>query len=117
MTAGYVAAPGGRPLPVRLDTEAGSWRELVDRAGRAEAVLSAHRDFPVQSLRRELGVPGPRFETVLDPTGTADGTGDELLTVGVTPDGHRAAAAVSVGGDGRRGCGSDRGLPPAQPWS
>ncbi len=87
VTAGYVAAPGGRPLPVRLDTGAGSWRELVDRAGRAEAVLSAHRDFPVQSLRRELGVPGPRFETVLDPTGTADGTGEALLTVGVTPDG------------------------------
>ena len=67
------------------------------RARRAEAVLSAHRDFPVESLRRELGLPGPLFETVLDPAGTATATGD----------------AAAVGGrrrrDGRPRCGCATG--------
>ncbi len=36
---------------------------------RAESELLAHSDFPVDDLRRDLGLTGASFETVLDPTG------------------------------------------------
>ncbi|WP_344017197.1 AMP-binding protein, partial [Pseudonocardia xinjiangensis] len=51
---------------------------------RVESELVSHQDFPVEELRRELGVAGPSFETVLDPTGHAgefaEGT---VLRVGI----------------------------------
>jgi amino acid adenylation domain-containing protein len=69
VVAGHPATAGGRALPCRLTTEPGSWRALVRQAGRARSQLLAHRDFPVEDLRRELGVAGPSFETVLDAPG------------------------------------------------
>ena len=38
-------------------------------AQRVESELLSHQDFPVDELRRELGLTGPAFETVFDPTG------------------------------------------------
>ncbi|MFF6780683.1 amino acid adenylation domain-containing protein [Streptomyces sp. NPDC012510] len=69
VTTGYVAVPGGRPLPCRLTTEPDSWRTLVLRTHRAESELLLHHDFPVERLRRELGLPGPSTEAMFDPTG------------------------------------------------
>src|SRR5262249_61923640 len=43
-----------------------SWREVLRDAARAETELLAHRDFPVDDLRRELGLPEPLFETVFE---------------------------------------------------
>ncbi len=70
VTTGYVAAAGGRPLPCRLTAGPGSWRILLQHTHHAIAHLLAHQDFPVDDLRRELGLAEPPFETVLDPTGT-----------------------------------------------
>jgi amino acid adenylation domain-containing protein len=74
VVTGYLAAGGARPLPCRIATGAGSWRTLLLDARRAEAELLSHKDFPVEDLRRELGVRHPPFETVLDP----DGHGGDL---------------------------------------
>ena len=74
---GYVAAPGQEPLPCRLSTRGRTWLALIQDAARAEAEILQHRDVPVAALRRELGVSGPRFETVIDPIGCPD-TGLEL---------------------------------------
>ncbi|MBT2449266.1 amino acid adenylation domain-containing protein [Streptomyces sp. ISL-43] len=69
VTTGYVAAVGGRPLPCRLTTGPGSWRSLLLHTRDAIARLQAHQEFPVDELRRELGLAEAPFETVLDPTG------------------------------------------------
>jgi amino acid adenylation domain-containing protein len=68
----YVARPGGQPLPCRLATGAGSWRELLLDTCRAESQLLAHQHFGVGELRRELGLTG-RPETVFDPAEGASG--------------------------------------------
>ncbi|SDO54126.1 amino acid adenylation domain-containing protein [Geodermatophilus sp. DSM 45219] len=73
VVTGYVADDGDSPLPCRLTVSAGSWRELVRRTAALEAGMLAHRHEPVGALRAELGVPGPAFETVLDPTGAGSG--------------------------------------------
>lgn len=69
ITTGYVAAVGGRPLPCRLTTGPGSWRSLLQHTHHAIAHLLDNQDFPVDDLRRELGLTEALFETVLDPTG------------------------------------------------
>jgi amino acid adenylation domain-containing protein len=88
VTTGYVAGQGGRPLPCRLTTEPNSWRALVHDAARIEADLLAHADFPLEDLRRELGLSQPSFETVFAPTGDggdlAEGT---VLQVVIAPHG------------------------------
>jgi len=70
VVTGYVAAPGDGPVPCRLTVAPGSWRQLVLSACRVEAELLAHREFPVEELRRELGATGPSYEFVFDPVGT-----------------------------------------------
>jgi amino acid adenylation domain-containing protein len=95
VVAGY-AVPGGRVLPCRLTTEPGPWRGVVEEAARAEAELLGHADAPVDDLRRELGVAGPSFTTVLDaagggdPAGDGDLPGDAVLRVGVVDEGGPA---------------------------
>lgn len=69
ITTGYVAAVGGRPLPCRLTADPGSWKSLLLHTHHTIAQLLAHQDFPVDDLRRELGLTEAPFETVLDPTG------------------------------------------------
>jgi amino acid adenylation domain-containing protein len=70
---GYVARPDGQPLPCRLATGAGSWRELLLDTCRAESQLLAHQHFGVGDLRRELGLTGRAPETVFDPAEGASG--------------------------------------------
>ena len=83
VATGYVAAAGGRPLPCRLTTEPDSWRTLLLDAHRVESELLSHKDFPVDELRRELGLTEPPFETVFDPTGVGgDLAEDTVLRVG-----------------------------------
>ena len=78
VVTGYVAVEGGRPLPCRLTAEPDSWRTMLLGTHRVASELVSHKDFPVDELRRELGLTEPLFETVFDPTGTggelAEGT-------------------------------------------
>ena len=85
VATGYVGPQGGQPLLCRLTTEPDSWRTLLLAAHRAESELLAHSDFPVDDLRRDLGLTEPFFETVLDPTGL-DPTG--LDPTGLNPTGN-----------------------------
>ncbi|MGW6842434.1 non-ribosomal peptide synthetase [Streptomyces sp. NPDC054958] len=85
VTTGYVAVAGGRPLPCTLTIGPGSWRTLLGRTHRTVTQLLAHQDFPLDDLRRELGLVEPPFETVLDPTGAGARTAaDTALWVGIT---------------------------------
>jgi amino acid adenylation domain-containing protein len=92
VATGYVAVDGGQSLPCRIGAEPGSWRDLLKEAHRAGAEALAHRYFPVDELRSELGLDKP-FETVFDPTGGAgDLPEDVVLRVGIArADGHLVA--------------------------
>ena len=93
---------------------------LVAGAGgedaRAESELRAHAGFPVDDLRRELGLPGPSFETVFDPTGAGDADRPRRQCCGRRLPGAgrpaRAAAAVPDRRARRRVRRPDRRLPP-----
>ena len=64
-----------------------------------ESQLLAHRDFPIDDLRRELGLTEPMFETVIDPSGA----GGEL------EEGTVLAVAMSARTTGRCcGCATGR---------
>src|SRR4051812_43584367 len=92
VVTGYVAVAGGQPLPCRLTTEPDSWRTLLLDARRGESELLSHKDFPVDDLRRELGLAGPSFETVFDPTGDQnDLAEDTVLYVGISQRGGQLA--------------------------
>ncbi|MFJ8005257.1 non-ribosomal peptide synthetase [Streptomyces fagopyri] len=72
VVTGYaVAGTDAGPLPCRLTVAPRSWRRLVVAVRGAESDLLAHRDFPVDALRRESGTTGPSYEITFDPTGTA----------------------------------------------
>ncbi|HEY6944633.1 MAG TPA: amino acid adenylation domain-containing protein [Candidatus Acidoferrum sp.] len=62
---GYILERGS-PLPLRMKLELPSWRAVLLDTARAEAELLAQRDFPVDDLRRELGLSEPPFETVFE---------------------------------------------------
>jgi len=62
VSTGYAAVRGRPPLPCRLTTGPHSWRALVLETHRAESELLSHRDFPLDDLRRELGLTRPLFE-------------------------------------------------------
>jgi amino acid adenylation domain-containing protein len=100
VVTGYVPAPGRAPLPCRLTTAAGSWRAVVADTLRAESQVLAHANFPVDDLRRELGLATPAFETVFDPTGSAGAPGDPaldgdtVLRVGLLRRGGRTALVL-----------------------
>jgi amino acid adenylation domain-containing protein len=85
VTVGYLAVPGGQPLPCRLTTEPHSWRTVLLDTHRVESEVLLHKDFPVDDLRRELALTAPLFETVFDPTGDgADLAEDTVLWVAVS---------------------------------
>ena len=69
VVTGYVASPGGRPVPCRLTTEPDSWRTLIKEAHWVESELLPYQHFPVDDLRRELRLAEAPFEVVFDPTG------------------------------------------------
>src|SRR2546427_4068084 len=57
-----------------MTTEPHSWRGVLLETRRAELELLSQKDFPVDDLRRELGLTKPLFETVFDVT--SDGRGE-----------------------------------------
>src|SRR6266496_559621 len=71
---GY-AVEGRSPLLCRMTTEPHSWRAVLLETNRAESELLSQKDFPVDDLRRELGLIKPLFETVFALTA---GDGAEL---------------------------------------
>src|SRR5437660_2169472 len=84
VTTGYIAAKGDHPLPCRLTIAPGSWRTLLLVTRRVEEALLSHRDFPVEELKRELGLTGPLFETVLDLTSDGGELAEDIvLKVGI----------------------------------
>ena len=92
VVTGYVAGTDGQPLPCRLTMEPDSWRALLLDTHRVESALLWHQDFPVDDLRRELGLTGPSLETVFDPTGGGGGLAeDTVLWVGISREGDRLA--------------------------
>src|SRR6266850_5104761 len=68
VATGYAAVDGSPPLPCRMTTEPHSWRGVLLETHRAELELLSHKDFPVDDLRRQLGLTKPLFETVFDVT-------------------------------------------------
>jgi amino acid adenylation domain-containing protein len=79
---GY-ASESGTSLPLRMNLERRSWREVLLDAARAEAELLVHRDFPVEDLRGELGLTEPLFETVFE-MGAGGGEPDEEVPLRVS---------------------------------
>jgi len=74
VSTGY-SFEGRSPLLCRFTTEPHSWRAMLLKADRAQSELLAHKDFPVDDLRREMGLIKPLFETVFSLT---PGDGAEL---------------------------------------
>ncbi|MFI2203363.1 amino acid adenylation domain-containing protein [Streptomyces sp. NPDC020192] len=72
VVTGYTTGVRGEPLPCRLAVPPGSWQALLSAAEHAEAEVLAHREFPVEKLRWELGLTEPPYEIVFGPLG-ADG--------------------------------------------
>ncbi|HJR69942.1 MAG TPA: amino acid adenylation domain-containing protein, partial [Gammaproteobacteria bacterium] len=85
VATGYAAIEGHAPLPCRMTTEPRSWRAMLLETRRAELELLSHADFPLDDLKRELGLTTPLFETVLAPNADARGNPDEdvVLRIGV----------------------------------
>src|SRR6266516_1976251 len=71
---GYAVAARS-PLPLRMTIGPRSWREVLLETARAESELLAQKDFPVDDLRREMGLVKALFETVFSLT---PGDGAEL---------------------------------------
>ncbi|MFE7705069.1 amino acid adenylation domain-containing protein [Streptomyces sp. NPDC057486] len=79
VATGYVTAEGSRPLPCRLTTEPPSWRTLLLDTHRVASDLLAHKDFPVDELRRELDLAERSMETVFDPHGSGGELADDTV--------------------------------------
>ncbi len=85
----YVPAPGAAPLPCLLSVEPDSWRELLGRVRELQQELLEHAAFPIEELRREPGLAGPRSEAEFDPFGGSDALGtDAVLRVGLDTTGE-----------------------------
>ena len=85
VSTGYLPPQGRSPLLCRMTTEPHSWRAMLLETHRAEEELLSHADFPVEDLRREMGLTQPLFETVFDPAASAPGELAEgtVLRVGI----------------------------------
>src|SRR6266568_3260211 len=84
VSTGYAAKEGRSPLLCRMTTEPHSWRAMLLETARAESELLSHKDFPVDDLRRELGLIKPLFETVfaLTPDDGAELAEETVLRAG-----------------------------------
>ncbi|MEU6403459.1 amino acid adenylation domain-containing protein [Streptomyces sp. NPDC046985] len=78
VVTGYATGAEGGPLPCRLTAAPTTWRGLVRAARRVEADLLGHRHFPVEGLRRELGLEQPSFEVVFAPPSPDTGGAGDL---------------------------------------
>ncbi len=93
VVAGRLTGSGARPC--RVDTGVRSWRELVAAAARVDVDAVAYAGFAVEDLRRELGVTGPEFDTVLDAQGPGrDPEGREVAVLGVVEGAGQASLVV-----------------------
>ncbi|MEU2423513.1 amino acid adenylation domain-containing protein [Streptomyces sp. NPDC007851] len=77
VVTGYGTGAAAEPLPCRTSVPAGSWHTLLTAARSAEAELLAHQDFPVEKLRRELGLTEPPYEIVAGPLDAGAAHADE----------------------------------------
>src|SRR3989441_9413812 len=84
VSTGYAAMGGRSPLLCRMTTEPHSWRAMLLETHRAESELLSHKEFPVDDLRRELGLIKPLFETVfaLTPGDGAELSEEIVLRIG-----------------------------------
>jgi amino acid adenylation domain-containing protein len=83
VSTGY-AVEDRPPLPCRVTAAPHSWRRLLLETRRAELEMLSHEDFPVDDLRRELGLTKPLFETVFELTagGRRELADETVLSVG-----------------------------------
>ncbi|MEU3520667.1 amino acid adenylation domain-containing protein [Streptomyces sp. NPDC006654] len=70
VVTGHSTGTSAEPLPCRTSVPAGSWHTLLTAARSAETEVLTHRDFPVEKLRRELGLTEPPYEIVSGPLET-----------------------------------------------
>lgn len=77
VTTGYAVKPGS-PLPFPMTIGPGSWRQALLQTAHTESELLAHRDFPLDALRRDLGLTEPLFETLFEPAQSKGGDAGEL---------------------------------------
>jgi len=56
-----------------------SWRGVLLETARAESELLSHKDFPVDDLKRELGLIDPPFETVFEMGDGGEESAEEVL--------------------------------------
>src|SRR5262245_1000639 len=80
---GY-AREAGSPLPFRIDLGVRTFRRVLFRSVRVHSEMLAHRAFPVDDLRRELGLTEPLFETVFELHGDSGGELAESTVLRVT---------------------------------
>src|ERR1051326_2256734 len=94
VSTGYTVGDSA-PLPCRMTIGAPSWRALLLEADRAASELLSYRDFPVDELRRELGLTKPSFETVFDPTAGGGALADQtVLWIGIAVPDRRARRSL-----------------------
>ncbi|MEU9478954.1 amino acid adenylation domain-containing protein [Streptomyces sp. NPDC048191] len=112
VVTGYTTGVRGEPLPCRPAVPPGSWQDLLTAAQHAEAEVLAHREFPVEQLRRELGMTEPPYEVVFGPLGADEAHADDgvlhvrwserggrlLLRLRYRTDVLDAGAAARIGG-------------------
>ncbi|MGW2418659.1 non-ribosomal peptide synthetase [Streptomyces sp. NPDC001709] len=112
VVTGYTTGVRGEPLPCRSAVPAGSWQALLAAAQHAEAEVLEHREFPVEKLRRELGLTEPPYDVVFGPIGAdethaddgvlhvrwSDRGGHPTLRLRYRTDVLDAAAAARIGG-------------------
>ncbi|KOV56234.1 non-ribosomal peptide synthetase [Streptomyces sp. MMG1121] len=77
VVTGYTTGVRGEPLPCRLAVLPGSWQALLSTAEHAEAEVLAHREFPVEKLKWELGLTEPSYEVVFGPLGAEEAHADD----------------------------------------
>ncbi|HEX3613561.1 MAG TPA: amino acid adenylation domain-containing protein [Sporichthyaceae bacterium] len=79
VVSGFVPVTGAAPLPLRLSAEAESWTALIQFTADAQSELMLHHDHPVVALRNQMGVAGPRFESVFDATGGSGTLAEDVV--------------------------------------
>ncbi|MGW1169054.1 non-ribosomal peptide synthetase [Streptomyces sp. NPDC002550] len=77
VVTGYTTGVRGEPLPCRAAVSPGSWLALLSAAQHAEAEVLEHREFPVEKLRRELGLTEPPYEVLFGPIGADETHADD----------------------------------------
>src|SRR5258708_36698327 len=78
---GY-AVPARSSLPLWMTLGPRSWRGVLLESARAESELLLHKDFPVDDLKRELGVIKLPFETVFEMGDGGEGSAEAVLLLG-----------------------------------